>query len=392
MEKVHILLIEPDESTAAFLRQVLSRVGFQVQVVSSGKEGLINAWRDQPDIIVLELNLPDLNGLEVVRKLRGDQRTSRKMIVGLTSRSQPEDTIAGLEAGLNQYIVKQADAIDTLLRYLTGEQRAGQLRQKVKGPIPSNYLIAFLSAKGGVGTSSLCINVASQISRQDSKHTVVVLDLVLPIGSLAQITGSKRPIDLVQLTKMTSGELTPEYLRKNLLAPKSWGFYLVPGCNDPHQAVNLQTDRLSPIIQTLQAAFTYLIVDIGRDLSHIAMLVLRQADAIVMILTPDEPGISSSHIVRNYLLEEGVIKDRLLFLCNRPLATEGLNVDAIEAALGHKINVSIPNMGTRFHLANTLHAPLHLRCPEESATLAINRFSANLLQHLKQAGDKVRLP
>ncbi len=390
MTEVHLLLIEPDESIATFMRQTLSRVGFHVQVVFSGKEGLINAWRDQPDIIVLELDLPDLDGLEVIRKLRGDQRTSRKIIVGLTSRSQPEDTTAGLEAGLDQYIVKQTDAIDTLLRYLAGEQRVGQLKQKAKGPIPSNHLIAFLSAKGGVGTSSLCLNIASQIARQASNRTVAVLDLVLPIGSLAQITGSKRPIDLVQLTKMSSGELTPEFLRKNLPAPRSWGFYLVPGCDDPHQAVNLPTDRLPPIIQTLQAAFDYLVVDIGRDLSHLAMLVLRQADAIVMILTPDELGISSSLSVRNYLHAEGVPKDRLIFISNRPLATEGMNVDAIQATFGQEFDISIPNMGASFHLANSLHAPLHLRFPEESITFTIDRFSTNLLQNLKRAGDKVR--
>ena len=372
------------------MHHMLSRVGFQVQVVSSGKEGLISAWRDQPDIIVLELNLPDLDGLEVIHKLRGDQRTSRKIIIGLTSRSQPEDTTAGLEAGLDQYIVKQTDAIDTLLRYLAGEQRIRQLRQKAKGPIPSNKLIAFLSAKGGIGTSSLCLNVANLIARQDSNRTVAVLDLVLPIGSLAQITGSKRPIDLVQLTQMSSGELTPEFLRKNLPAPRSWGFYLVPGCDDPHQAVNLPTDRLPPIIQTLQAAFDYLVVDIGRDLSHLAMLVLRQADAIVMILTPDETGISSSLSLRNYLHAEGVPKDRLIFLSNRPLATEGLNVDALEAALGHEFDLSIPNMGASFHLANSLHAPLHLRFPEESTTLTIERFSTNLLQRIEQSGDEAR--
>ena len=389
MTEVPLLLIEPDESIATFLSQMLSRVGFQVQVVSSGKEGLISAWRDQPDIIVLELNLPDIDGLEVVRKLRSDQRTNRKIIVGLTSRSQPEDTTAGLEAGLDQYIVKQTDAVDTLLRYLAGEQRVKQLKQKAKEPIPSNKLIAFLSAKGGIGTSSLCLNVANYIARQDSNRTVAVLDLVLPIGSLAQITGSKRPIDLVQLTEMSSRELTPEFLRKNLPAPRSWGFYLVPGCDDPHQAVNLPTDRLLPIIQTLQAAFDYLVVDVGRDLSDLAMLVLRQADAIVMILTPDETGISSSLSVRNYIHTEGVPKGSLIFLSNRPLATEGLNVDALEAALGHEFNLSIPNMGASFHLANSLHAPLHLRFPEESTTLTIERFSTNLLQLLEQAGDEV---
>lgn len=64
----NILVIEPDPGSAAYLDKLLKRAGYQVSLCSTGKDGLIKAWRDQPDIIVLELDLPDVDSLEIVRR------------------------------------------------------------------------------------------------------------------------------------------------------------------------------------------------------------------------------------------------------------------------------------------------------------------------------------
>ena len=100
-----LLHIEPDAASAAFMRHMLARAGYKVEYAPNGKEGLIAAWRDQPDIIMLELDLPDLDGLEVVRRLRQDGRTRRKILVALTERSGAATTQAALEAGVDHYLV-----------------------------------------------------------------------------------------------------------------------------------------------------------------------------------------------------------------------------------------------------------------------------------------------
>ncbi len=71
----------------------LTQAGFEVQVVPTGKEGLIAAWSDPPDIIVTELDLPDIDYVELIQKFKKDQRTSRTTLIGFTHLSAPEATV-----------------------------------------------------------------------------------------------------------------------------------------------------------------------------------------------------------------------------------------------------------------------------------------------------------
>lgn len=378
MVRGYLLLIEPESESAAFMRHMLSRAGYDVEYVPSGKEGLIAAWRDKPDTIILELELPIIDGLEVVRRLRGDHRTSRTRIVALTSRSGAGPTEAALEAGVDHFLVKQADAVDLLLRTLA--QEAGEAESDGTQPIRPGRIIAFMGSKGGVGTSSLCVNLAHLIAEGAEEPTAVV-DLVLPLGFLSQITGETSPIDIVHLTaQVEPGRLTPEYLRANLKKPKSWAFHLVPGARDPAQGAKLHADRLAPVIQTLRAAYDLVVVDLGRTLSPLTLLVLRQTDVATMVFSPDPGVVHSTRAVLHYLESSGIPNERIFLLSNRPLGTEDMSAEKLESGLDRMPDGAIPHLGANMPLANRLHAPLSLRFPDESGTRRLMELADKLLQ------------
>ena len=380
--KAPILLVEPDSSTAGFMKHMLTRAGYPVQVVPTGKEGLIAAWRDQPHIIILELELPDLDGFELISRLRSDPRTQNTKILCLTNRSEPEDTVQAIEAGVDKYLVKQKDAVEILLRELATIEAETKRDEDATAPIQSGQMIAFLGAQGGVGTSSICINVANFLGVLDPKRRVVVLDLVLPIGSLARITAAKRGVTLASLTKLPPATLSPEYLRSNLPQPKSWNFHIVPGSDNPLQARALMEDRLSALLQTLQAAYAYIIVDIGQNLSRLALLALSQSTRMVMVLTPDEKGVTQTQGIMEFLQHERIPLDRMRFITNRPITGEGWNIEKVQEELGRDISTSISNMGEDSSLANTLHAPLSLRFPDTMGTLGLQQFTTMLAADL----------
>lgn len=377
-----LLLIEPDTSSAAFMRHMLTRAGYQVTYAPSGKEGLIAAWRDLPDVIVLELDLPDIDGLEVVRKLRGDTRTDRKRILTLTERSDPADNSQALEAGVDHFIVKQADAVDLLLRTLAQE---GEVTEREGGskPLRPGLVIAFLGAKGGVGTSTLCLNLAHTLSEETKSRTVVV-DLVLPIGFLAHITGGHSPIDIVHLTtEVEAGQLTPEYLRTNLKSPKSWGFRLIPGAGDPAQGAKLNAERLAPVLQTLRSTFDFVIVDLGRTLSPLTQLVLRQTAVAVMVLSPTPAVVTSTGAVLHYLEGQGIPNDRFYLLSNRPVGAEDMPIEEVDKALSRPTDAAIPHLGANMTLSNRLLAPLSLRFPDEAGTARVAQVARQILTRLE---------
>jgi two-component system response regulator MprA len=104
---MRILVIEDDDAVRAAVRRALLLGGYEVLQAENGEEGLLRAQKDVPDAIVLDLGLPDIDGLEVCRTLRGSG--DRTPILMLTARAAIEDRVDGLEAGADDYLVKPYD-------------------------------------------------------------------------------------------------------------------------------------------------------------------------------------------------------------------------------------------------------------------------------------------
>lgn len=111
---VKILLVEDEESIRSFLRINLQRNGFKVIEAGSGEEGLKKAFLENPDIAILDVMLPGIDGFQVCNKLRSD---SPKMgIIMLTAKGQDIDKIMGLEYGADDYIIKPFNPLEVVLR------------------------------------------------------------------------------------------------------------------------------------------------------------------------------------------------------------------------------------------------------------------------------------
>jgi DNA-binding response OmpR family regulator len=101
-----ILIVEDEPRIAELARDYLAHAGFAVRLAVDGPTGLASALRDRPDLIVLDLGLPGLDGLDVTRKLRADPATATVPIVMLTARDDELDKLLGLELGGDDYLTK----------------------------------------------------------------------------------------------------------------------------------------------------------------------------------------------------------------------------------------------------------------------------------------------
>jgi two-component system alkaline phosphatase synthesis response regulator PhoP len=101
-----ILVVDDEDDLLELVRYNLTKEGYAVECVGSGEEALVAARREPPDLIVLDLMLPAVDGLEVCRRLKGDSRTRDVPIVMLTAKGEERDVITGLERGADDYIAK----------------------------------------------------------------------------------------------------------------------------------------------------------------------------------------------------------------------------------------------------------------------------------------------
>jgi two-component system phosphate regulon response regulator PhoB len=106
MAKERILVVEDEEDILELVRYNLSREGYQVLGVTSGEKALKTAKSEPPDMIVLDLMLPGLDGLEVAKALKKDSRTQDIPIIMLTAKGEEADIVTGLELGADDYVTK----------------------------------------------------------------------------------------------------------------------------------------------------------------------------------------------------------------------------------------------------------------------------------------------
>jgi DNA-binding response OmpR family regulator len=100
----HILVVDDDPAVTSMLRRGLAYEGFTVTVAASGPAGLALAREQPPDLVILDIMMPSMDGLEVLRRLRAADR--QLPVILLTARDAPSDQVQGLEAGAEDYVVK----------------------------------------------------------------------------------------------------------------------------------------------------------------------------------------------------------------------------------------------------------------------------------------------
>ncbi|HEV3011981.1 MAG TPA: response regulator, partial [Actinomycetota bacterium] len=109
----HILVVDDDPLLAAALRRPLAYEGFEVEVAASGEEALGRALDHPPDLVILDVLLPGIDGLEVCRRLR---QAGEVAVLMLTARSEVPERVAGFEAGADDYLVKPFAFEELLVR------------------------------------------------------------------------------------------------------------------------------------------------------------------------------------------------------------------------------------------------------------------------------------
>jgi two-component system alkaline phosphatase synthesis response regulator PhoP len=106
MSRERVLVVDDEQDLLELVSYNLNKEGFRVVCVSSGEEALAAARRDVPDLILLDLLLPTVDGLEVCRRLKADSRTQHIPVLMLTAKSEETDVVTGLELGAEDYVTK----------------------------------------------------------------------------------------------------------------------------------------------------------------------------------------------------------------------------------------------------------------------------------------------
>ena len=368
-----ILVTDADVASRNFIGAMLQKEGYQILQAASGKEGLIAAWRDRPDLIIVDPTIPDLQGEDFAMRLRQDARTAHTPLVALSSDPQSARVRSCMDAGFNEYLIKTAQVMPSLVETVNRLLGKKTVAKKVGG-----LLIVFLSAKGGTGTSSLCANIATSIVQNKPEAHIAVVDMVLPIGSIADIVGYQGDQNLITVAEMPADTITSEFFRDNLTEMANWHFHLLAGSPDPEKGNQLKVGSIGDIVTALKATYDYVLIDLGRSLSRISLPLIENADLIALIVSTDLSTISLTKTIWQYLQSKGVEASRIYAILNRAVGLEGLSKAEAEKIIGMEIKISMPYLGSNFALADNQHIPFSQKFPKDTAAIVFKDIAQQM--------------
>lgn len=111
-----VLLVEDETDVVDLLRYHLRKAGFKVLIANSGSEGLETVRQNRPDVVVLDIMMPGMTGLEVCRAMKADAELSKIPVLMLTAKSDVKDRVKGLETGAEDYVAKPFSPKEVVLR------------------------------------------------------------------------------------------------------------------------------------------------------------------------------------------------------------------------------------------------------------------------------------
>lgn len=322
-----ILIIDRDVALVENVKQLLAGEGYEVVTAATGQSGLALAELNRPGLILLDVDLPDLDGYELCRTLRSMPAAAEILIH--SARAAVEDKVAGFQAGANDYIVKPVAAAELLARI-----RAA-LRSPEKAQTP---IMALWGPKGGVGTTALAVNLAVALRTKTQKR-VALVD--------ASALGGTLPVALNLAPQHTVADLLPKLdqldaeLLDSVLATHSTGIQVLASPPWSQGNSDLQPNELERILRGLQQAYDYVIVDTAPSLDQSTVAVLQLSRPIV-VLTPEMTTLRNARIFIN-LARTWDMPQELMLALNRYPLKGGIQLKDVEAALQSKVDVQIPS-------------------------------------------------
>ena len=228
--KPKILIIEDDLDVAEMLNAYFRVQGYEVFTVNWGEDGVRSCQTVHPDIVILDIRLPDIDGYEVARRLRGDRRTAEIPIIFLTEKRDREDRLQGFEIGADDYITKPFDIQELRLRVRNTLKRVsqGSLTNPVTG-LPEGPLVdeKLMEALGRDGVSLLFVSIENMdafrevygfVASDDVLRAIslMVVNTMREFGKPDDFLGHLGGFDLILMVSPSNVSMLSEKIRARL--------------------------------------------------------------------------------------------------------------------------------------------------------------------------------
>jgi DNA-binding response OmpR family regulator len=374
-----ILIVDDDVDTVRLVGLMLERQGYEVCAASTGEQALTMIPVEQPDLILLDIMMPGVDGYEVARQLRAAISTTHIPIIMFTAKDQLDDKLTGYEIGADDYITKPCQPRE-LLAHVKAVLSRNARPLPVSTAVGSNTTVAVFSAKGGLGVTTLAINLAIAI-HQSTKQPVLVAEFRPGQGLLAMDLGYQKPDGYNRILSLPVPEISIKDIEREFVTHNS-GVRILLSSNQPGDAVYQGAVRsFSALASCLSSLPGYVILDLSPSLTHINQMVLDYCDIIILVVEPTAANAIQTRALIQDLQAKGFSPDQLkIALVNRISSSIQLSWTQVQEQIGFPISTVFSPVPDLAYLSSTNQVPMVLQQPESLVADQFHKLADKIVQ------------
>lgn len=381
-----ILVVDDDLDTLRLVGLMLQHQGYKINAANSGIQAIAMAQTDKPDLLLLDIMMPEMDGYEVARKLRSDPSTNSIPIIMFTAKTQVDDKVAGFEAGADDYLTKP-----TQPRELFAHVKAVLARgKKPTAPVPQpptsksrGYVTGVMSVKGGLGVSTLALNLGISLQERSKKY-VIIGEFRPGFGTMGLDLGFLNPEGLSHLLQSSPEDISQTAIDNELHLHKS-GVRLLLASYNPAEAKYLTAvDHFEAIARYLSYMAPHIVLDLGAGITPITDRILSLCDEVIIVLEPIPNTITRTLCLVEELAKKGFGEGRInTVLYNRQRTKMQYSLAQVQMEYRHPISIVFTAAPELTYQCSKANVPLVMQHPDNLTSQQFAKLADNIVKRVR---------
>lgn len=379
-----ILIIDDDVDTLRLVGLMLQRQGYEISAASNGTQGLAKALEERPNLILLDVMMPDMDGYEVTRRLRKNPVTVSIPILMFTAKTQLDDKVIGFEVGADDYLTKPTHPTE-----LQAHVKVLLARQKDVTEIVTSsnehvgYVVGVLSARGGLGVSSVAANLAAGLYNR-TQADVILAEFTPGQGTLGMDLGAPNQKGLTELLEGTTAEVTREKV-KSLLVSHNSGLKLMLASENPRDVtLNSKVPNYEAIVAQLSTLGRFVILDMGNGLPVYVQKLLPMCTERIIVVEGVPGSIQHTRLLIDEIVNLKIDRKTINVVLNNRMRTEAqMQLNQVQEQLGHSVAATLTPAPEAFLQATRLQTPVVVGQPTNMTSQQFLKLADAVLEREK---------
>ena len=381
-----ILIIDDDVDTLKLVGLMLQKQGYQIIASANGEQGLTQAEAENPDLILLEVMMPEMDGYEVAKRLRANSLTANTPILMFTAKTQLDDKVTGFEAGADDYLTKPTHPTELIahVKALLARSSKGKVSISPLAEEKRSMTIGVLAPRGGQGVTTVAVNLGDAL-RIATKSDVIVAELRPGMGTLGPDMGEANPSVLTELLSANLSDMTRQKIQEKLYTHKT-GLRLLFGSVQAKDGLLMNAPvMMEALVNRMSYLTPYLVLDLGAGLTPLTQKLLPACNILLVLVEPVTNSVVHSRALITDLADLTGCKQNIhAIVVNRIRSDTQLNMTQMEELLGQAPLIAITPAPELLYSATRMKTTAITTRPDSLTAQQFTKLATAMLDFEKQ--------